>query len=135
MEVLDERDIYIHVLKDQATLVEPALLSGFFGTHDINRTRAKFSEGSAGGKGTYYSEMGSINQALELHMFEESTPNDVRDDTKLEKKLQKIHAMIKIQRKARKDREMEADRSKRIADALYMDYSRIDNVLRQFDPK
>jgi predicted ribosome quality control (RQC) complex YloA/Tae2 family protein len=135
MEVLDEKDIYIHVLDDQATLVEPALLSGFFGNGDITRTRIRFSEGATGGRGTYYSEIGSINQALELHMFEENTPNEVREDTKLEKRLQKVQAMIKTQQKAREDRQLEADRSKRIADALYMDYARIDNILKKFDPK
>jgi predicted ribosome quality control (RQC) complex YloA/Tae2 family protein len=133
MEVLDEKDIYIHVMNDRAILVEPALLSGFFGNGEDQRTRVKFSEGATDGRGTYYSEMGSINQALELHMFEENTPGEVRQETKLEKRLQKIQAMIKTQQKAKEDRETEAESTKRIADALYIDYARIDNALRNFD--
>jgi predicted ribosome quality control (RQC) complex YloA/Tae2 family protein len=53
----------------------------------------------------------------------------------LEKRLHKVRSMITTQEKAKRDREGEMESSKRIADALYMDYSRIDNVLKGFDAR
>ena len=44
LESLDEKDIYVHILNNAATLVEPALLTSFFGSMDPHRTRMRFSE-------------------------------------------------------------------------------------------
>ncbi|MGA1792350.1 MAG: ribosome rescue protein RqcH [Thermoplasmatota archaeon] len=134
-EVLDEKDIYIHFLDGEPILVEPALLGSFFGDVKPLTARAKYSEGATKGRGDHFTEMGSINHALELHMFEEDSPGEVREETKRVKGFQKLLTMQESQEKAKAEKEEEAERSRRIADALYMDYARIDSLLRNFDPR
>ncbi|MGA1873546.1 MAG: NFACT family protein, partial [Thermoplasmatota archaeon] len=77
-EVLDRKDIYIHFLGGEPILVEPALLGSFFGDVSPLDARRRFSEGATNGKGDHFTEMGSINHALELHMFEGEDPRDIR---------------------------------------------------------
>ncbi|MBN1389505.1 MAG: NFACT family protein [Candidatus Thermoplasmatota archaeon] len=134
-EVLDERDIYVHFLNGEPVLVEPALLGSFWGDVRPSSVRSRYSEGVTGAKGDHFTEMGSINQALELHMFEEDDPREVRKEEGRSRKVLKIKAMIESQEKARAEKEAEADMARRIADALYLDYTRIDAILKDFDAR
>jgi len=133
LEVREGETVYVHVLEGQPNLVEPLLLSTFFGDVDPLSVRTRFSEGSTGGRGSYFIEMGSINEALEIHMFGESGPGEVRKETRSGRKIKKLQTMLSSQLKARSEREEEAERSKRLGDALYIDYSRIDALLRNFE--
>ncbi|MBN1539251.1 MAG: NFACT family protein [Candidatus Thermoplasmatota archaeon] len=134
-EVLDEKDIYVHFLEGEPVLVEPALLGSFWGDAGPSRVRSIYSEGATAGRGDHYTEMGSINQALELHMFEEEAPGEVRKEEERSRKVQKIKAMIDAQEKARSEKEAEAEDARLIADALYLDYARIDPLLKGFDAR
>ncbi|MGA1848669.1 MAG: ribosome rescue protein RqcH [Thermoplasmatota archaeon] len=135
MEVEEGETVFVHVLEDQPNLVEPALLSTFFGDIDTVSARSRFSDGATGGKGTFFMETGSINEALETHMFEEEDLKDIQRETRKDKKVLKLRTMLASQLKAKEEREEESERSKRLGDALYIDYSRIDSLLQRFDPE
>ncbi|MGA1866108.1 MAG: ribosome rescue protein RqcH [Thermoplasmatota archaeon] len=134
-EVLDENDISVHFLDGEPVLVEPALLGSFWGDIGPSMVRSKYSEGATGGRGDHFTEMGSMNHALELHMFEEEAPGEVRKEEERSRKVQKIKTMIESQEKARSEKEVEAENARLIADALYLDYVRIDSLLRNFDAR
>ncbi|MEA3557992.1 MAG: ribosome rescue protein RqcH [Candidatus Thermoplasmatota archaeon] len=138
-EVLNEvkfgEKIFIHFLDDQPTLIEPVILSRIFNASSIDDARRDLSKDRTGGKGNYFSEMGSLNQALEMYMFEEGNVEEIKTVSRKEKRVEKLKHLLKTQEIALKKRREETDSFKEIADALYSDYMRIDNLLRNFSRK
>ncbi|MFW3145786.1 MAG: ribosome rescue protein RqcH [Thermoplasmatota archaeon] len=132
-EVLNGEKAYVHFMKEQPILIEPTLLGSFFDAKDIPDAKERFSEDATRAKGDFFMEMLSINQALELYMFEGGSVKEVRDVTRKERKIQKIEAMMVSQVKALSEREKEAVRFKEQADALYFKYQEIDELLKGFD--
>lgn len=135
-EILDEvrtgEDCYIHLLNGEPTAIEPVLLASFFEAKDVETVKRRFSEGTAGPRDSYFIEMASINKALETHMFEEDDLESVKKISKKEKKIEKLEKLLITQEEALTKRKKEVEDFKQIADSLYMDYQRIDDLLRSY---
>ncbi|MFO8051104.1 MAG: ribosome rescue protein RqcH [Thermoplasmatota archaeon] len=138
-EILDEVRLkdgaYVHFLDDQATLVEPVLLTSFFKAKDGTDAKRMFSDEGSQGRGTFFMEMDSLNQALETHMFEEGDVKEVRNISKKEKRIKKLEGLLGTQEAALEKRRQEVEAFRKKADALYTDYQRIDGLLKGFSKK
>ncbi len=132
-EVLDEvregKSSYIHYDQDLPVLVEPVLMRSFFDERDRGEIERRFKDGDD----QSFSSFGSFSLSVESSMFEADpppSPGEVRRETGRSK----IERMYTSQIESLEKREEEAERFHRLADALYIDYLRIDGILRDFDP-
>lgn len=128
-----QEEIYVYFHRGEPSILEPVFLSSFFGTRNIQKARERFTEAVTKKEEDHYSTVDSINQAIETYMFEETAPLPEKERKK-ERGAERLEKLLKSQEKARKDREEESESSKAQADALYVNYQEIDDLLKSFDP-
>jgi predicted ribosome quality control (RQC) complex YloA/Tae2 family protein len=76
----------------------------------------------------------SISMAIEENLFDKGTPPTKQEMDLLTSK-ERMERMIENQTKALKERQVEIESNQLLADSLFLDYVRIDGLLKSFDPK
>jgi len=131
--VEEQKGCMVHFQKGDPTLIEPLFMSSVFGMKDIPGAMSRFSKKKAGEGGNYFLELPSINQAVESFMFENVAPLPKNERSK-GRGAERLEKLLKSQEKAMREREGETERYRLLADALYMDYRRVEGILGSFDP-
>lgn len=124
-------DVYVYFHRGEPSILEPFFLTSFFDTRDVNVAMSRFEASVTREVDDHFRGIGSINQAIETFMFEETSPVPEKDRKK-ERVVDKLGKLLRSQEKAREDREEEAVSSKVHADALYVHYQAIDDLLKGF---
>ncbi len=127
-----EKGAYVHFQRGDPTLIEPCFLSSLFGMRDQKKGLERLSAERIGVENDHYLKMGSMNDAIETYMFEESKPMAPLERKK-ERAIDKLGKMLKSQEKAKIERERESEGYSILADALYTNYQKIEELLNGFD--
>ncbi len=133
VDLEEQEQTYVYFHRGEPSILEPVFLSSFFNTKNIERAKERFTETNTKKEDDHYLTVDSINQAIETYMFEETAPLPEKERKK-ERGAERLEKLLKSQDKARKDREEESESSKAQADALYVNYQEIDDLLKSFDP-
>lgn len=131
-ETRDTNGGYVHFQKGDPTMIEPCFLSSVFGVKDRERGLKSFSMERTKGEGDHFRHFGSINDAIETFMFEESKTMDPKESKK-ERGIDKLRRLLESQQKAKNEREDESERYRKMGDVLYTNYQKVEFVLKDFD--
>jgi len=133
-EVIDEGErghgVYVHYKGEEPLLVEPVLIRSFFDERDPGVILQRYGEEKRGRSSVR--RMDSLSSAVEEVMFGSSPLPPGRKKEDREKA--KLNRMLEDQVRALREREEESERFHRLADALYLRYQEVSDLLSGFDP-
>ena len=136
-EIMDElsRDhsSYLHMEGGEPRHIEPILLRKFFRIHEKEEIIDRYSRTGTDKDQLELLIYDSISAALEENLFRAKAPLPPSARNR-KRAMDRLTFLLKNQETALQDREREAELFNRLADNLYMDYTRIDGLLRNFDP-
>jgi predicted ribosome quality control (RQC) complex YloA/Tae2 family protein len=123
---------YLYKVGREPTLLEPVLLRSVFGIDDERKIIQRYMHGKGEDKDlTLYP---TISMAIEENIFDKGSPPTEKELAHL-KAQDRVKRMHDSQATALAQRKEEAELSQSLAEAVYLEYSRIDTILRTFDPK
>ncbi|MDG6225738.1 MAG: ribosome rescue protein RqcH [Candidatus Thermoplasmatota archaeon] len=134
-EILSELEgpsgCYLYHVDGEPTLLEPVLLRHVFSSNDPSSILERYGGmREQGGKGVEYYPL--ISMALQENLYERSIPLP-KEEAGLQREGERIGRIIDTQTRALKQRLDEAERYHAIADSIYLEYTRLEELLSSFD--
>jgi len=127
--LLDELDkgsgCYLYTSDGEPTLLEPVLLKSVFGA-----TKGKDTDRTKRDSVRYP----TISIAIEENLFAKGQP-PTQQELDLLKAQEKVKRMLESQEGSLNERKEEVELYQTLADSLFLDYGRVDSILKAFDPK
>ncbi|MGA1823008.1 MAG: ribosome rescue protein RqcH, partial [Thermoplasmatota archaeon] len=137
VELLDElkngSGACLHIKDGSPAFLEPVLLRSFFSERVEEEIIRKYSEINRENGGLELFTYDSLSEAVEDIMFD-STGMIPPGERSRKRAIDRYAKLLENQQKALRDREKEAVRFSSLAESIYLDYARIDSLLKNFDP-
>lgn len=125
---------YLHIKEGTPVFLEPVLLRSFFSERvdeDILRNYSVIDQ-KRGGIELFSYE--SLSEAIEDNMFDSAGVITPEERTR-KRAVDRYSKLLESQKKALLDRGEESKRFNLLAESIYLDYTRIDALLKEFDPE